>query len=58
MHQSIPSVNTPSPGKPWGIYEVVISPPWNKIFMQKHGPGAEKVPTPGNILEDLVSLSC
>ena len=58
MQQSIPIVNTPSPGKPWGIFGVVKSPALEQNFYAKAWAWAEKVPTLGNILEDLVSLSC
>ena len=32
--------------------------PRGKIFLQKHGPRDKKIPTPGSIVEDLVSFSC
>ena len=41
MPQSIPGANIP-PGK---FFNVVKSPAKGKIFMQKHGPWGNKVPT-------------
>ena len=60
MHQSIPSANTPSPGRPiGGIFEVVKSPAMEQnSYLKTWAWGAEKVPTKGNILEDLDRLSC
>ena len=59
MHQSIPSANTPLPRQTLrGIFEVVKSPALEQnSYAKAWAWGVEKVPTPGNILEDLDRLS-
>ena len=51
--------HSPLPGKtPGEFFEVVKSPARGKNFLAKARPPGQKTPTPGSILEDLVSFSC
>ena len=50
---------TPPPrANPREFFEVVKSPAPLQNFPAKARPTGQKIPTPGSILEDIVSLSC
>ena len=58
MHQSIPSVNILPGQTPGKFFKVVKSPASGQNFPARARLPGQKILTPGNILEDLVSLSC
>ena len=56
---SIDSKREHAPGQtPRGFFEVVKGSATGQNFSAKARPPGQKTPTPGSILEDLVSFSC